>query len=41
MRKPRGHIRPNGAGYAVAVRIGQDPITKRYSYAASAKTPAT
>jgi integrase len=33
MRKPRGHIRPHGAGYEVAVPIGRDPITKRYSYA--------
>jgi len=32
MRKPRGHIRPHGAGYEVAVPIGQDPITKRYRY---------
>jgi hypothetical protein len=33
MRKPRGHIRPHGAGYEVAVPIGRDPITKRYCYA--------
>ena len=32
MRKPRGHIRPHGAGYEVAVSAGQDPITKRYRY---------
>src|SRR5215471_4350197 len=32
MRKPRGHIRPHGAGYEVAVPVGQDPITKRYRY---------
>jgi hypothetical protein len=33
MRKPTGHIRPHGAGFEVAVTIGRDPITKRYSYA--------
>jgi integrase len=33
MRKPTGHIRPHGAGYEVAVPVGRDPITKRYSYA--------
>ena len=32
MRKPRGHVRPHGAGYEVAVPVGRDPITKRYSY---------
>jgi integrase len=32
MRKPRGHIRPHGAGYEVAVSVGLDPITKRYRY---------
>jgi integrase len=39
MRKPIGHIRPHGAGYEVAVPVGRDPITKRYSYSyASAPT---
>lgn len=32
MRKPRGHVRPHGAGYEVAVPVGRDPITKRYTY---------
>jgi integrase len=32
MRKPRGHIRPHGFGYEVAVSAGLDPITKRYHY---------
>jgi hypothetical protein len=33
MRKARGHVRPYGAGYEVAVPVGRDPITKRYTYA--------
>lgn len=32
MRKPKGHIRRHGAGYEVAIPIGRDPITRRYSY---------
>jgi hypothetical protein len=32
MRKPRGHIRPHGAGHEEAVSVGLNPITKRYRY---------
>jgi integrase len=33
MRKARGHVRPHGAGFEVAVPVGRDPIMKRYTYA--------